>query len=295
AAHPPARAPERAREHRHAGRAARHDHRPDHGVRGRGGRGPVAALGVPRPRHLDGAQRHRVRPHGRDPDAGPAGLPGRAGRGHRRAGRGERHPCVARAARLRRPRPGRADAGPSRAGRDARPLRPAGWNALIMRRRPPRKALTVNTDLKLMPLMNIIIALIPMLLLSAVFLEVKVIETSLPRDADPSAPAAVPATPPLDLAVHVRANVYVIEGHGVGALLVSRRPGAPAPDSVATLELAQALRAITAAHPGTTDVRIVAEARTRYQEVIALMDVARDAGLVNAALEGAAGETEGGI
>src|SRR6185436_19987805 len=112
---------------------------------------------------------------------------------------------------------------------------------------------------------------------------VKVIETSLPRDADAvAAAAAEPATPPLDLAVHVRGDVYVIEGHGVSPLLVPRRGGASAPDSAATLLLGQALRAITAAHPGTSDVRIVAEGRTRYQEVIALMDVARAAGLVNA-------------
>jgi len=157
-----------------------------------------------------------------------------------------------------------------------------------MRRRAQRKELKVNTDLKLMPLMNIIIALIPMLLLSAVFLEVKVIETSLPRDADAVAAAAPePATPPLDLAVHVRGDVYVIEGHGVSPLLVPRRGVASAPDSVATQLLSLALRGITASHPGTTEVRIVAESRTHYQEVIALMDVARGAGLVNAALEGA--------
>jgi len=164
-------------------------------------------------------------------------------------------------------------------------------------RRAHQKVLKVNTDLKLMPLMNIIIALIPMLLLSAVFLEVKVIETSLPRDADASTAAAQPATPPLDLAVHVRGDVYVIEGHGVSPLLVPRRATAAAPDSAATLLLSQALKAITAAHPGTTEVRIVAEARTRYQEVIALMDVARAAGLVNPALEGAGDATPntGGI
>ena len=44
------------------------------------------------------------------------------------------------------------------------------------RGRHKRKSLTVNTDLKLMPLMNIIIALIPMLLLSAVFIEIKVVD-----------------------------------------------------------------------------------------------------------------------
>ena len=155
------------------------------------------------------------------------------------------------------------------------------------RGRATRKSLKVNTDLKLMPLMNIIIALIPMLLLSAVFLEVKVIETSLPRDADAAAAAATPAEPPLDIALHVHANLYLIEGHGISPLLIARRAGAEAPDSLASAQIVQALSALVAAHPGTTEVRIVAEARTRYQEVIALMDAARAAGLVDAALEGA--------
>jgi biopolymer transport protein ExbD len=152
-----------------------------------------------------------------------------------------------------------------------------------------RKVLTVNTDLKLMPLMNIIIALIPMLLLSAVFIEVKIIETSLPRDTA-AASAAAPATPPLDLAVHVRSDVYVVEGHGIEPLLIVRKSGTAAPDSVTSLQLTRVLQNIVAAHPGTTDVRIVAEARTRYQEVISLMDAARAAGLVNPALEGSSPE-----
>lgn len=160
-----------------------------------------------------------------------------------------------------------------------------------IRRRKARKALTVNTDLKLMPLMNIIIALIPMLLLSAVFLEVKVIETTLPRDADASAAAAqAPAEPPLDLAVHVQRDAYVVEGHGLEPLLIVRAPGSTGLDSVTTVRLTQVLQAVVAAHPGTTDVRIVAEARTHYQEVVNLMDVARAAGLTNAALEGSASE-----
>jgi len=159
------------------------------------------------------------------------------------------------------------------------------------RGRHQRKALTVNTDLKLMPLMNIIISLIPMLLLSAVFIEVKVIETSLPRDSGAATAEAVPpATPPLDLAVHVRADVYVVEGHGIDPLLIARRPGSAAPDSATALQLTRVLQAIVASHPGTTEVRIVAEARTHYQEVISLMDAARAAGLVNPALEGASPE-----
>jgi biopolymer transport protein ExbD len=159
------------------------------------------------------------------------------------------------------------------------------------RGRKQRKVLTVNTDLKLMPLMNIIIALIPMLLLSAVFIEVKIIETSLPRDAEAATAAAqAPDTPPLDLAVHVRPDMYVIEGHGLEPLLIPRRAGAAAPDSLTALQLTHVLQAIVAAHPGTTDVRIVAEAHTHYQEVISLMDAARAAGLVSPALEGSSPE-----
>jgi biopolymer transport protein ExbD len=156
------------------------------------------------------------------------------------------------------------------------------------RRRRARKALTVHTDLKLMPLMNIIIALIPMLLLSAVFLEVKVIETSLPRDA--GAAASAPSVPPLDLAVHVRANAYVIEGRGLEPRVLPRRPGTDSPDAAVTEQLTGILRLYAATRPGTTEVRIVAESRTRYQEVIALMDAARAAGLTDAALEGAGPE-----
>jgi len=161
-----------------------------------------------------------------------------------------------------------------------------------MRRRRKRQALTVNTDLKLMPLMNIIIALIPMLLLSAVFIEVKVIETTLPRDggSGAAAAAAAKAEPPLDLAVHVRANLYVIEGHGLQPVAIVRGTGDTAPDSATAAQLVRVLEAVVTSHPGTTDVRIVAEARTRYQEVISLMDAARAAGLVNAALEGASPE-----
>jgi biopolymer transport protein ExbD len=141
-----------------------------------------------------------------------------------------------------------------------------------------------------MPLMNIIIALIPMLLLSAVFLEVKVIETSLPRDAGAEAAAAKPERPPLDLAVHVRKAAYVVEGQGLEPRVVPRLMKGSSPDSTAMDQLSTILRALAGTRPGTTEVRIVAEARTHYQEVISLMDAAREAGLPDAALEGSPSE-----
>src|SRR5262249_7420319 len=123
------------------------------------------------------------------------------------------------------------------------------------------------------------------------FIEVKVIETSLPRDADAGAAAtAAAAEPPLDLAVHVRANLYVIEGHGLEPVIIVRGTAPTAPDAATVAQLVRVLESIVAAHPRTQDVRIVAEARTRYQEVISLRDAARAAGLANAALEGGAVE-----
>ena len=90
--------------------------------------------------------------------------------------------------------------------------------------------------------------------------------------------------------MHVRANAYVIEGRGIAPRVIARAAGTAAPDAATSEQLTQALRAIVSEHPGTTEVRIVADARTHYQEVIALMDVARAAGLVNAALEGSSSE-----
>lgn len=161
---------------------------------------------------------------------------------------------------------------------------------MAIRRSRARKSLTVNTDLKLMPLMNIIIALIPMLLLTAVFLEVKVIETGLPRDAGAEAAAATPDRPPLDLAIHVRRAAYIIEGHGLEPRVLPRPAGGPAPDSTTMDQITAILRASASTRPGTSEVRIVAEARTHYQEIVSLMDAARAAGLPNAALEGSPSE-----
>jgi biopolymer transport protein ExbD len=161
---------------------------------------------------------------------------------------------------------------------------------MARRRGRTRKPLTVNTDLKLMPLMNIIIALIPMLLLTAVFIEVQVIETGLPRDAGAAAAEARPAAPPLDLAVHVRKAAYIIEGHGLEPRVLPRLTKGSTPDSTTMDQITAILRAGAATRPGTSEVRIVAESRTHYQEIISLMDAARAAGLPNAALEGSPSE-----
>src|SRR5258707_5545176 len=84
----------------------------------------------------------------------------------------------------------------------------------------------VNPDLELRPLMNVFIVLIPMLLMSAVFMEIRTIEMTLPQAAD----AAQDPVEPLDLAIRITPNVYVIGANGVAMHSIARVPGADAPD-----------------------------------------------------------------
>lgn len=146
----------------------------------------------------------------------------------------------------------------------------------------------VEADLELLPLMNLFIVLIPMMLVSAVFLQVKAIDMALPSAAEHAPP------PPagLDLSVAIRDAAYVVRGNGLAEQVVPRGPHGPGgvPEREAWAGLARALRDVATAHPEERGVRILAASTTRYEEIVAVMDVARGAGLPEAALEDAGTE-----
>src|SRR5258706_14414045 len=93
------------------------------------------------------------------------------------------------------------------------------------RRRKKRHAKQVHTELEIMPMLNVFIAIIPLLLLSAAFVPVTVIKTTLPADG---AVVAV-SDAPLDLALAIRADQYVIQVDGAGVLAGGRSPGRARP------------------------------------------------------------------
>lgn len=136
-------------------------------------------------------------------------------------------------------------------------------------------------------MLNVFIAIIPLLLLSAAFVQVAVIQTGLPSGA-PAAAAAAQTTEPLDLAIYIRPQGYILTSNGHVLRAVARTtaaaPGAKSAGSPALDELTAALREIAASHAGSREVRIVAEATTRYEEIIGVMDASRAAGLPEAAL-----------
>ena len=125
-------------------------------------------------------------------------------------------------------------------------------------------------------MLNVFIAIIPLLLLSAAFVPVTVIKTTLPADG-----AVVPVSDaPLDLAIGIEQGAYVIEVNGAPAGRIERS------GEGATKALTDALSQIAAAHAGHREVRIVSPQTTRYEEIIQVMDAARAAGLPEASLQG---------
>ena len=143
-------------------------------------------------------------------------------------------------------------------------------------RRKHRHAKAVHTELEIMPMLNVFIAIIPLLLLSAAFVPVTVIKTTLPADGE----VVAVSDAPLDVAIGIQPDAYVIEVNGA----VSGRVARPGPDAVK--ELTATLSQISAAHAGHREVRIVSPSNTRYEEIIQVMDAARAAGLPEAALQG---------
>lgn len=139
----------------------------------------------------------------------------------------------------------------------------------------------VQQELELMPMLNVFISIIPLLLLSAAFVEIAVVPASVTAE---SAAAATPAKDeaPFDVAVQVTTQSYAVQANGVET---ARVPRTGDPNAVRAA-LVEALTKVAASHPSHHEVRIVAPSNTRYEEIVGVMDASRAAGLPNAALDG---------
>ncbi len=144
----------------------------------------------------------------------------------------------------------------------------------------------IEADIEMLPLMNLFIVLIPMLLLSAVFVEVTAIDMAMPG-ADPSESA--PEEEPFRLSVEIAPDAYVIDGNRVDRRVIDwgTPAGTPSPDA-AHETLRAALAGIAERHPENRAVQILSRPRTRYREIIAVMDASREAGLPHVGLGDAA-------
>jgi biopolymer transport protein ExbD len=135
----------------------------------------------------------------------------------------------------------------------------------------------VESDLEIMPLMNLFVAMIPMLLISAVFLNVTVIDMKAPADDT----AVTPPRESLALSVTIQEAAFVIEGRGIARQVIPRA------DADADQQLGGALSDVSAAHPDNHDIIIVSQPDTRYDDIVAVMDISRESGLPSVSLLGA--------
>jgi biopolymer transport protein ExbD len=144
-------------------------------------------------------------------------------------------------------------------------------------------------DLELMPMLNVFISIIPMLLLSAAFVQLAVIPTGLPASAAAATPVeAKDDAPPPPVTIYIRAEDYVVESAGAPPRSIARARESEPGKEPGRLQLEAVLRAIAAQHEKKPEVRIVPSVRTKYEEIIDIMDLARAAGLPDAALADAA-------
>jgi len=136
----------------------------------------------------------------------------------------------------------------------------------------------IENDLEIMPLMNLFVAMIPMLLISAVFLNVTVIDLKAAPDG---ADAAKNKTEQLNLAVTIKENHFVVEGRRIKKQVVARS------DEEAEIKLGEALSGIVSRYPDNREIMIISQPHTSYGDIIAVMDISREAGLPSVSLLGA--------
>ena len=141
----------------------------------------------------------------------------------------------------------------------------------------------IENDLEIMPLMNLFVALIPMLLISAVFLNVTVIDMKLPTDVS-EANAASNTKKALHLAVTIRDEHFVVEGRKLRKQVVARS------DEDADTQLGAILEEIKQRYPDNEEIMIISQPKTRYDDIVMVMDISRESGMGSVSLLGDPGE-----
>ena len=133
----------------------------------------------------------------------------------------------------------------------------------IHRRKHPAAELNITA------FMNLMVVLVPFLLMTAVFSHIAILDLNLPP-AD-AKDIKQPKKPPYELRVTIRKNMLVISDNRLG--LIQRIAVKDKAHNFAKLK--ETLKQVKARLPGHTNITILAEQRTRYDDLIQAMDSAR--------------------
>ena len=121
-------------------------------------------------------------------------------------------------------------------------------------------------ELNITAFMNLMVVLVPFLLMTAVFSHITVLDLNLPPPGGQD--KNQPKQPPYELRVTIRKNMLVLSDNRVG--LIKRIPAKDKEHDYAQLK--EVLKQVKARLPNHTNVTILAEKNTRYDDLIHAMD-----------------------
>ena len=139
-----------------------------------------------------------------------------------------------------------------------------------MRRRRHRRQ-TAEADLNITPFLNLMIVLVPVLLLSMVFTQIRILELSFP-EAGERLDEMVDDGEELALYVIVRDGGLEVGDRNGGVLRRFEPVEEGSPDFAGLREL---LKGVKERFPETRDIRLLAGPETDYQTLVTAMDTVR--------------------
>lgn len=147
-----------------------------------------------------------------------------------------------------------------------------------------KKRVEVSTELDLVPIMNMVTILIPFLLLSAQFVSLAVIDSTLPAIGKPAETEEQKDEEKLNLSVAITPGGYSILGanvvlgnpEGEGATVPCLRDGCPGAEAYDVKRLTEMLGQIKDKFPNEENIILIPESRISYEVLIATMDATRE-------------------
>ena len=148
------------------------------------------------------------------------------------------------------------------------------------RRRKRGGSLLEGEELNLLPLMSLFVALVPTLLYSAVFVPVSALGIDFPGTGGTAAES------PLALTVRLAETTVGLDGVP-GMAYAQRDRSTPEAHAAAMDSLRVELDELHATYPSSRGAIVVVAPLVPYRDVVAVMDVVREAGFGNSTLLGA--------
>jgi biopolymer transport protein ExbD len=133
----------------------------------------------------------------------------------------------------------------------------------VQRRKHPAAELNITA------FMNLMVVLVPFLLMTAVFSHITILDLNLPPAN--AKDIKQPKQPPYELRVTIRKNMLVLSDNRLG--LIKRIPSKGKEHNFAKLKAT--LKQVKARIPQHTNITILAERQTRYDDLINAMDSSR--------------------